>query len=718
MSQAFNGLGLNLGNMSHLSAAETCSISAENITGAKGQGGRHAAGDVERMNAITRNVVDLIEGARVQVPETGLIAGPVSWPDPGRRLDLGTDNLHFPLNVRTLLALGISGIINTCEERARSLEGERAAYLRGIAAVYRALQDHVRRHALAAAGASGAAGRNPADAARLGKVAAACAAIAERAPTSLLEAVQLFSFVYVLRGPVSTIGRLDQHLVRFHRQDLATGIATAADALGLLCELWQRFNEAAMGDTLRNIMLGGQDAEGNDATNEMSFLMVEASLAVRLPEPHLSFRLHRKTPPAFLEKVAELVLLGHGQGTMYHDEQLIPALVAHGVPPASARNYCNDGCTEIVIDGGSGIRFVQMDAVKCLDLTMFNGQENRLPGEAVGQYWNRADPARPLKTDLSPGFESGDFSRMTSFAEVFAAFLRQYEHQTRLLMEWLNLEIARIQAEAISNPLTAGTFPRVLEQGVPLEQGGFDVECNMVFSGSVTTAGDGLAAIRKVVFEDRLCTPAGLLDALRTNFAGHEYLRQALIRAPKFGNDDVRVDGLVAKIVDRFCDQVSGFRSPSGNSYWPALFNYLFNDHAKITGATPDGRRWKDPIAENFSPTPGRAVSGPTALLHSIARSPLAKACGTSPAHVSLARSMVSCNAEGRLLVRQLLESAYAMGVCVLNLAIYDTDVLRRAQEDPERHADVVVRVWGYSARFIDLSRDIQEHVIARVIRT
>jgi len=667
-----------------------------------------------RIAAISGNVVDLIANAPVQVPETGLIAGPVTWPAPKQPVDLGRDNLHFPMNVRTLLALGIPGIIRTCEERANSLEGEQAAYLRGIAAVYRALQDHARRHASAAADA---AGRDPAHAPRLGKVAAACAAVADRAPESLLEAVQLFSFVYVLRGRVSTIGRLDQHLVRFLRRDLATGTATTADALDLLVELWRRFNAAAMGDTLRNLMLGGQDAGGDDATNEMSFLMIEATLAVRLPEPHLNVRLHRGTPPAFLEKVAELVLLGHGQGTLFHDEQLIPALVAHGVPLASARNYCNDGCTEVVIDGESGIRFVQVDAVKCLDLTLFNGRENPLPGEAVGQYWGRNDPARPLKTDLSPGFESGDLSRMTTFDEVLAAFLRQYGHQTRLLMERLNRDIAGSVAGDISNPLVAGTFPRVLEQGVPLERGGFGVECNIVFSGSLTTVGDGLAAIRTVVFEERLCTMASLLEALRADFAGREDLRQALLKAPKFGNDDERVDGLVAGIVERFCDQVSGFRSPSGNPYWPALFNFLFNDHAKITGATPDGRRWKDPVAENFSPTPGRAVSGPTALLHSIARSPLARACGTSPAHVSLARSMVPGTEAGRILVRQLLESAYAMGICVLNLAIYDTDVLRRAQEHPERHADVVVRIWGYSARFIDLSRDMQEHVIARVVR-
>ena len=227
-----------------------------------------------------------------------------------------------------------------------------------------------------------------------------------------------------------------------------------------MCELWEGYNRATKGDTLSNLILGGQDRDGNDATNEMSYLMIDVALAVSKSEPQLSVRVHANMPEDFLDKVAQLQLLGHGQGAIYQDESIIPELVNLGVPLSSARNYANNGCTEVTIDGESGIVFSQMEAVKSLELTLFNGQHNPLFEE-------------PPHTNCELGFNSGEFSTMTSFAEVYDAFLSQYLHQADVLLGRLCDRIRAEQEDGVSSPFLAGTFPECLRSGSDLFRGGF-----------------------------------------------------------------------------------------------------------------------------------------------------------------------------------------------------------------------------------------------------
>ncbi len=534
-------------------------------------------------------------------------------------------------------------------------------------------------------------------------------------PATFAEALQLYWFAWVLRRR-GTIGRLDQALFPFYRDDLAAGRLTRADAFALLRDFWDGCNRAGSGDTLVNVMLGGQDRDGHDATTDLSCLMLEVALAVRQPEPHVNVRLHAGTPPGFVDLAVQVQLLGHGQATVYHDEGIIPELVRLGVPLASARNYANDGCTEVTIDGESGITFYQVEALKSLELTLFNGDENVRPGPAVGRYVYRCTEPRPLRTGAKLGFRSGDFAAMRTYDELYAAFLAQYQHQVEHAAGALRYWHGQQQEHGVTAPFLAGTFPATLATGVDPLRGGFAVPCWTIFAGSLTAVADALAALRQVVFDDRACTPAELLAALRADFVGHEPLRQRCLAAPKFGNDDDYVDTIAADLARRFCDHVTSLPTPTGKPYWPALFDYLFNDHAKIVGATPDGRRWQDPVAEHFSPTPGHARRGPTAVINSATKAPLARACGSAIFHVSLARGLVPATPAGHALLKQLLQTALAKGAGVVNFAIYDVAALRAAQQHPEQHRDLVVRVWGYSARFVDLSSDMQDHIIARAI--
>lgn len=678
-----------------------------------------------RVNAITAATEDfrrVLACTGPVVPDSGVLAGPIHlnrnaaaeqlghWPA------TGADNLHFALNLGTLMRLGFAGIVAAAEKRRRGVSGtEEAAYLDAIARCYRGVTAFMTAHADAAAQRA-ATTTIRTDRERLELITATCRVLATGAPVTFLHGVQACWFAWVIRGH-GTIGRLDQQLHGLYDADLAAGRLTRADAFIILRELWEKMNAAGSGDTLRNVMLGGQDADGRDATSDLSLLMLEVALAARSTEPHVNVRLHARTPPAFLEKLLDLQLLGHGQGTVYSDELLIPALQRYGgVPLAAARNYANDGCNEIIIDGESGIRICTMDAMKALELALFNGQGNALPGEAVGRYWHKAGPARPIHTSLEFGFGSGDMAAMTRFADVYEAVWRQYAYQVERKLKWLDDCIRQETEHAITAPFVAGLLPRCLEDGVDPVRGGHTVECNVLFSGTLTTLADALAGIRQVVFTDGFCSMAELLAALRADFAGHEPLRQRLLAAPKFGNDVDSVDVLAADLVTRFCRLVREHPTPVGRPYWPALFNHTFSDEAKLVGATPDGRRWKDPIAEHFSPTPGRARRGPTAVIRSVSKAPLTQAVGTAVFHLSLSRSVVPMGERGRGVLRQLLTTALTLGVPVLNVAIYNPATLQAAREHPEQYADLLVRVWGYSARFVELDADMQAHIMARAV--
>ncbi len=675
------------------------------------------ADDFEQLIAITKP----------EIPDTGILAGPV-WLDRQAfqeefrkdRIMLGQDNHHFAMNVRTLLKLGLTGIENTARANSERMSGEESVYLLAVAKCYRAVIDFVSAHAAMAE--TVASRRTGLEEKRLRTISENCRELTVGAPKTFAQAVQLFWFAWNIRGH-GTIGRLDQHLYPFYRKDVDSGRLSRQEkgrqqAFEILRELWEGFNRTGSGDTLMNLMIGGRDCEGNDETNELSYLMLEASLEVRKSEPHLSARLHAETPQAFLDKLAELQLLGHGQGAIYNDEALIPSLVSVGVPLKSACNYANDGCTEVTIDGESGIMFQTIEALKSLELMLFNGEENTLPGEAVGIYVTRNQNPRGLRTSLEIGYRTGDFATMTSFQQVYNAYIDQYMYQLNRLLDGLCNQITDEKKMGVSSPFLAGTFPECLRTGRDLFRGSFTIPCYMVFSGSIPTVADGLAAIRKVVFEERICTPAELLEALKANFEGYEPLRQGCLGAPKFGNDDDYVDDIAADIARRFCDRVEKHPTPNGKPIWPALYNFVFNDTAKIVGATPDGRRWQDPVAEHYSPTPGRAKLGPTAVIRSAAKGPLAEACGSSIFHVSLGRSMAPANDEGKELLQWLVRTALDLDVAVMNIAIYDVKTLKEAKLHPEQYEDLIVRVWGFSARFIDLCDDMQAHIIERAIGT
>lgn len=664
------------------------------------------------LNAIEHSrglVLALLETLPVKAPAAGdVIAGfeketdidfDPAWPHPFFLMT--GDNRHYPMGT-TYLRMGFSGVAARAEINANrpGKTSVQRANLLAAADEYRAMAAFALRHADVVSE----------------ELKPDYIQLAKGNPLTFRQAVQAFYLMWRVRavGCTGSIGRLDQHLFPFYQADLAAGRITEDDALKILCELWEKFNQVNSGDTLVTIMLGGRNELGEDDTNDLSCLMLRASLQVRKAEPHISVRFHPGMRPDFQALASQVHLMGHGQGALYYDENIIPVLVEQGIPIEYACRYCTNGCTEVVLDGAGKIEFDNIDAVKVMELTLFRGVPPALPGENIGYYWTRNTPPEERKSGLETGYDSGDWQQ--SYDELQSAFDRQFAYQVNRKLRLLMERRKNMQTYGLAHGLLNASFDSLLESGGDVVRGDLPCDVWMLFAGSLPTAADSLTALRQRVFEEKKFTPAEILDALEHNFEGHEIMRQQLLQAAKFGNDDDAGDAEPARLMGLFCDLLQQFSEESGVLIWPALIGYLFVQEALFTGATPDGRKWKDPIGEHFSPTPGRANQGPTALMLSAAKAPLKRAFGVAPVHISLPRNAAREDASSLQMLKNLSVAAEKLGLNMLDISIYDAEMMRKAQQDPEHHADLIVRVWGYSARFVDLSDEMQEHVIARIL--
>jgi len=661
--------------------------------------------------------VAVIRNLPVEIPKTGILAGFVDYQGQGVDRARAYDNRHYPLGT-AYLTRGVTGVAEAAEEKLSKCTDERSrALYEGIGAVYREIAAYFERHVrtidemLCAVEAE-------AEKARLTYIRENMAALAVGRPKSFSQAVQLVYMMWRLRClriyECACIGRLDMQLYSFYRDDVEKGILSEAEALDVICQLWERINECGSGDTLINVMLGGQDVEGNDETNDLSVLMLRASGAVRKSEPHINVRFHRNTRRDFMEEAYRLQLLGHGQATVYNDEVIIPSLIRSGIPAEIAYRYANDGCTEIVFDGLSGIEFNHIDVVAAFELALNNGTLTPKNAKPV-PYFHRDHGKNFYRPDVVEGYESGDTDHLNSFDEFYQIFLRQYRYQVEYKLEKLRM-LHEEMKEWDSSLIMNGTFDSVLESGKDLAGGGLPVDNLMTFMGSIPTAADCLAAVRRVVFENKKTDIPTLKRALAADFEGFASLRALLLNAPKFGNDEDEVDLIAADIARHACQWTEEFSEKHGVRIAAALIGWRFLEEAYGVGATPDGRKYGDPIAEHYCATPGRAVHGPTALINSITKADLGRACGVAATHISLPASVSADAGEGMHLLETLTSTAIQRGISMLNTAIYNVEMLKKAQISPEEYPDLIVRVWGFSARFIDLSREMQDHVIRRVL--
>lgn len=669
---------------------------------------------------------DMVKGAATRfllmgcaLPEQGLLAGPERlshlhpWPEPDETW-MGEDNRHFPMNIGLLIKEGIDGLLVRARHgRTKACTEEQRARLDAITSYLSLFAGHIQAHA---ALARSYADETPDSARRYLRIAANCSAIAGKAPQTFEEGIQLFWFAWRARSLnfTSCIGRFDVQLGWLYQKSRDEGI-TREEAHDLLCELIRKLNRMGSGDTLMNLMLGGVDEEGRDVSSDFGVLVMECCAEVGLSEPHVNIRIHPQTPSFFRSAAARLMARGQGQGTLYFDAEIIGPLEQAGVPLPFARGYANDGCTEITLEGHADIQFWQMESMKALELALFDGEENPSAPHTPVTKWNRHFPARRFESGLRFGVRSGSMETCRTFDEVIACFYRQWDAQLTLFCQRITEKILddTTTDSFQTSLLVQAMLPRVLESGNEPLRGGYECSNYQLLSGSIPTVADSLYAIKVAVFDRQICSLPQLLAALRSDFAGQEVLRGQLLRIDKFGNDQEEVDLLAAALAEHFCQFVEQYPFPCGVKVLPGLYNIDFVMFASILGATPDGRNAGDAISCHYSPTPSCARQGITAALSSSAKGNLRRGVAASPVYLTLPRLL---DTDYAAVFLSLLEGCEQLHLPVINLSVVDADELRDAQKRPERHRDLVVRVWGYNANFVDLDDALQEHIINRTV--
>ena len=536
---------------------------------------------------------------------------------------------------------------------------------------------------------------------RLETMAATCARVPARGARTLFEATQSLWLAHILTCGedginANSIGRLDQILQPYYAADLAAGRITRDGAVRLMeelaCKLFLEYDVQA-------ISLGGLDADGEDATNDMTFIILEATENVGFVRD-VSVRLSAKSPRPLIDTCARLIARGGGIPFVFNDDCFVPALTERGIALEDARNYAPIGCIELTIPGRANPHAVSgwFNAAKCLELALFDGRDPRT-GEVLG-------PRTGLLTDFD------------SFDGLYEAYRQQVAHFAKRMVYHCNRgELA--QREWGPLPCWSVLTDDCIARGRDITDGGAVYNYHSVcFLGTANTA-DSLFALKKLLFEERAVSADEILAVLRTDFDGAEPLRmQLLTRAAKYGNDDAEVDALATQVTNEFIDLMDEARSPLGGRYFVHLFSFLCNiEFGKQTGAMPDGRRAGEPLAYSLSPNQGRDQEGVTAMLSSLARLPHHRAAGASAAIVDLDPKLVEGDA-GQARLAQLIETAIRMGVGQLQFNVTTAERLLQAQEDPERYGNIPVRVAGYSQLFRLLTKDLQDHVIARTKHT
>ncbi len=615
----------------------------------------------------------------------------------------GLDTGHISPGWENMYAAGLTGLIaqaGACRESlGAEVTAEQMAFYEAVEIVYRAAITLAERYAdLAEATAEGDA----AHAARLRAVAAACRQVPAQPPRTFHEALQFSWLMHELiemEGEyVRSMGHFDRTYYPYYRADLEAGRLTREQASELIRFLWIKFHARTRGQANgKNYCFGGQDADGRDVTNELTYLALEAYEALNTPDPKLSVRYYPGTPDALHRRVADLIRRGHNSFVLMNDVPAIEGLLKRGKTPQDARRYLPIGCYEPAVEGKEAACTMNLviNLAKGLELALHDGRDP-LSGEQLGPH--TGDPR---------GFET--------FEQIYAAYAAQ--------MAWvIERSVACVGAferqwpQINPSPLIAGTIEDCLARGKDIGQGGPHYNAVGCVGLALGNTCDALLALKKAVFEERRYGMEQILSALQRDYQGDEPLRQYLLhRVPKWGNNDPESDALARRIADDYCARVHTLRNARGGPCQAALFSLDYQwTLGEMTGALPDGRKARTSLAPGVGPSSGLDKSGVTALMNSVTALDFSETPNGTVLDVTLHPSAVR-GEEGLEAFVMLIKTFLARGGYAVQFNVVDADTLRDAQRYPEHYGSLQIRVTGWSVFFVNLPREEQEQFIIRI---
>jgi formate C-acetyltransferase len=545
----------------------------------------------------------------------------------------------------------------------------------------------------------------------LERIAETCRWVPANAARTFYEALQSFWFMFLMTTPQTTAaaGRFDQYMHPFYKQDIEAGRTSDDQVLELLQCL--RIKDMQLNRTSgkanrqknaglakwHNWTIGGVTPDGADATNELTYLILEAAL--RCPTPHhtITVRVHDGTPEALMLKALQVVKTGIGMPAFIGDKSYIEFLLSQGVPLRAARDYIMTGCLDVNIVGQSRIASYGMFIVPLVfDIFMHDG----------------VDP----NTGLQVGIKTGDLDCFESFDDLQNAFKKQLAYFMGLAAERNNIEL-RVAGELFPDPVRSSLMVDAIKEGKDMLDRTMPFENGAVMNpiGMINVA-DSLVAIKKIVFDEKQVTLKELKAVLAANWQGNGYdkMRKMFLSAPKYGNDDDYADEIARELYQFWADTAATLATCLGGRHIPAAISITSQaPGGALTGATPDGRYAGECLADGtMSAMRGRDTHGPTALIKSAAKIDQVPYQSTLM-NVKFHPSALKSTPDLRKL-SDLIRTYFSLGGKHVQFNVVTKETLLEAQRHPENYRDLVVRVAGYSAYFVQLGRAVQDEIIER----
>ena len=544
------------------------------------------------------------------------------------------------------------------------------------------------------------------------RIAGNCRRVPEYPPRSFYEAMQFIWFTQIggilSENPLAlNPGRFDQYMYPYYRQDIDAGVIKKEDAQELIDALWLKYSEwvwtisantadyFAGYNQFQNLTVGGKTREGLNAVNELSYMALKATEEVKTHQPGLSVRIQADCPEEFMAAVTNLVSKGTGFPAIHNDSVGYQMLINAGYEPEDARDWNNCGCVvPHYRKTGEWTAAVNVNFGSALEYALNEGK-SRMTGEQMGLS---EKPSREF----------------VSYEEVEKAFYRQFANLCKHSVI-ATIEAQKLHQELVPRPFLSSCIESCLETGKDLSQGGAKYNVGPVITGiGLAVASNSLAVIKKLVFEDKETTMEELDRALSADWEGYEELRKKAREVPKYGNDDDYVDEIAIKMANWYYQEIHQYKDVFGspfNTAFMGISNYI--PMGRVLAATPCGRKNGEPSSEGVSPYVGSDKSTPLAAMRSAAKVNQEIHSGGTLLNLRLNHELVATR-RGQANLGAMIQAFFALGAFHVQFNTLSSEVLRRAQEKPEDYKDLLVRVAGYSTQFVNLSKSMQDAIIAR----
>ncbi|WP_456083212.1 glycyl radical protein [Megamonas funiformis] len=641
---------------------------------------------------------------------------------------LNAGDAHLAVNYEKILAFGLKGY----EERVKDLKAkldltdpdsiDKNIFYKAVLIVIEAVHQFAQRYSKLAQELADKE-KDSKRKAELLEISRICAKVPYEPATSFYEAVQSVWFIQLIlqiesNGHSLSYGRFDQYMYPYYIKDIQEKVITKDEALELLTCLWiktltinkvrsQAHTLSSAGSPMyQNVTIGGQTPDKKDAVNELSFVVLQSVAQTRLTQPNLTVRYHKNINKAFFDDCIEVMKLGFGMPALNNDEIIIPSFINWGVKEEDAYNYSAIGCVETAVPGKWGYR--------CTGMSYINFPRVLLCAMNDG-------------VDLTTGKRFtkgyGYFKDMKSYEELLSAWDKTVREMTRYSVIVENA-IDKASERDVPDILCSALTDDCIGRGKTIKEGGAVYDFISGLQVGIANMADSLAAIKKLVFEEKKITPIQLWNAILDDFQSDENKKiQAMLidEVPKYGNDIDYADNLVVEAYDSYLDEIKKYpntryhRGPIGGIRYGGTSSISANvGQGMGTMATPDGRNAYEPLAEGCSPAHNADKNGPTAVFKSVAKLPTEKITGGVLLNQKMTPQMLSTEENKQkleMLIRAFFNRLHGYHV---QYNIVSRETLIDAQKYPEKHKDLIVRVAGYSAFFNVLSKKTQDDIIGR----